>query len=130
MATPCAPPPRPQRPQRQPIGDLQRVRSEVLEQRDDRLRAGHPVAARQRDRRRWGRHPHDAGVQAPARRRTPGDDQDHLVSGRAILRTEPVHRSTQTPGTRAVEIGDLNDPHTRHQSRLVCATDDTSPAWT
>ena len=41
----------------------------------------------------------------------PGHHKEHLVSGGAVLRAEPVDRGTKAPRTRAVEVRNLNNPH-------------------
>ena len=49
------------------------------------------------------------------------------MSGGTVLRAEAIHRRPKAPRTRAVEVRDLNNPHTLNQNRHVCSVNNATP---
>jgi hypothetical protein len=39
------------------------------------------------------------------------NDEKYVVPSGAVLRAQTIHRSSQAPRARAVEVCDLNNPH-------------------
>ena len=100
-----------ERPQREPVRDLQGIGSQCREERSYGCRHHRAVATGERNQSGGHGDPYDTrGQQAAVGVRT-RDDEKHFVAGGAVLGAEPVHRGAQAAGARAVEIGDLNNTH-------------------
>lgn len=119
-----APRPAAETAQRQPIGHLQYIGSQAVEDIGDPPRVGRPVATRPRDPDRGQGDAQRAARQDLFGASRPGHDEHDLVAGGHVAGTEMVQRGTQAPRARAVEIRQLHDAHVadRGGSRVTTGT--------
>jgi hypothetical protein len=111
---------------RQPIRYLQCVGLQLCEQCGDRSRQHRAIATGERDQPGGQGNTDDARGQLAPSGISPRHHQVDLVSGGAVFRAEAIYRRSKAPRTRAVEVRDLNNPHTLNQIGHVCSVNNAT----
>lgn len=100
-----------QRSQREPVRHLQRVGPQRCQEGLDGSRHHRTVAAGEGNQPGGQGDSDHAGVELDVSGPPSGDDQEDLVTARAVFGAQPVDRGAKAAGARAVEIGDLYNAH-------------------
>ena len=103
--------PRPEPAQREPVGHLDGVGPEPLQQPLHAPRVDGPVPAGRRQARRGHGDPADAGGQQLVGRPRAGHHEHDLVPASGVARPQVVQRRAEPAGAGPVEVRQLDDPH-------------------